>query len=349
MSFPKILMPYLVQNGLSIHSDRIFGGIERFKKLVYDNIPNVIPVEITKQERKNRTGSGIFRFELLQNDPDIIFINDMSKILGSDLIDYGRPTVWLCHEPLERTIMMVEMVKRFNEFTNKGGHLYFVSQNQHEFYDANCKRITGSYIKGVKGYINSACVIGNEQVYMKDREFDAVTVGRTLSSKDPFWIHKKLEHTNLSSAVITGDTISSKKQKEKKYFEKNQKWQKPQYTFRGLPHKETLLTMSKGGVYVSTCTFESWGITALEALSCGLPLILVTDVSGKHSSMSIPASSNHYKNIPKTIESKELKYIITEMNEISLTDRQNIAKMTQEKHSLSKFKDTMNKVFKDAL
>lgn len=342
-------MPYLVQNGLSIHSDRVFGGIERFKKLVYDNVPNVIPVEITKKQRKNRTGWGIFRFELLENDPDIIFINDMSKVYGSDLIEYGLPTVWLCHEPLERTIMMVEMVKRFNDFTNRGGHLYFVSQNQHEFYDANCKRITGSPIKGVKGYINSACVIGSEKIYNGDREFDAVTIGRTLSSKDPFWVHRKLYQTNLTSAVITGDTITSKKEKEKKYFEKNQKWQNPQHTFRGLSHKDTLLTMSKGGVYVSTCTFESWGITALEALSYGLPLILVTDTSGKHSSMTIAASSEHYRNVPKNIESEKLKTIIKEMNEISLTDRQNIAKITQEKHNLNKFKDTLNKVFKDIL
>ena len=133
-------MPYLVQNGLSIHSDRIFPGIERFKKLVYDNIDNVIPVGITKEQRKNRTGTGVFHFEMWQNQPDIIFINDMSKVYGSDLMRYELPMVWLCHEPLERTIMMVEMIKRFNDFTNAGGHLYFVSQNQHEFYDANCKR-----------------------------------------------------------------------------------------------------------------------------------------------------------------------------------------------------------------
>ena len=342
-------MPYLVQNGLSIHSDRIFGGIERFKKLVYDNIDNVIPVEITKEQRKNRTGTGVFHFEMWQNQPDIIFINDMSKVYGSDLMRYELPMVWLCHEPLERTIMMVEMIKRFNDFTNAGGHLYFVSQNQHEFYDANCKRLTGSSIKGVKGYINSACVTGNEQVYMNDREFDAVTVGRTLSSKDPFWVHRKLQNTSLSSAVITGDVNSSKKDKEKEYFEVNQKWQSPQHTFRGLTHKDTLHTMSKGGVYVSTCTFESWGITALEALSHGLPLLLVTDTTGKHSSTTIATSSNHYRNISKAVKSNEIEGIIKEMNEISLTDRQNIAKMTQEKHSLEKFKETLNKVFRDVL
>ena len=97
-------MPYLVQNGLSIHSDKIFGGIERFKKLVYENIPNVIPIEITEKQRKTRTGKGNLHFEMWTNQPDIIFINDTSKIYGSDLIRYNLPTVWLCHEPLERTM-----------------------------------------------------------------------------------------------------------------------------------------------------------------------------------------------------------------------------------------------------
>ena len=44
-----------------------------------------------------------------------------------------------------------------------------------------------------------------------------------------------------------------------------------------------------------------------------------------------------------------LEKIIKEMNEISLTDRQNIARMTQEKHSLQNFKDRLNQVFTDVL
>jgi hypothetical protein len=67
MSFPKVLMPYLVQNGLSIHSNKIFGGIGRFKKLVYENIPNVIPIEITEEQRKKRTGKGNLHFEMWTN------------------------------------------------------------------------------------------------------------------------------------------------------------------------------------------------------------------------------------------------------------------------------------------
>ena len=39
--------------------------------------------------------------------------------------------------------------------------------------------------------------------------------------------------------------------------------------------------------------------TALEALSCGLPIILNSHKSGEHASEIIPASKNHYKLIPK--------------------------------------------------
>lgn len=342
-------MPYLVQNGMSIHSDQIFGGVERFKKLVYENIPNVIPIEITEEDRKKRRGKAILHFEMWTNQPDIIFINDMSKTYGSDLMRYNLPIVWLCHNGLERGIMIVDMVKRFNDFTNSGGHLYFVSQRQHEFYDSNCKRLTGSPIKGVKGYINSACVTGNEQVYLNDRDFDAVTIGRTARNKDPFWLHRKAEGTDLKTAVITGSNNILKNSKEQDYFDFNLRWQNPQHTFRGLTHKDTLYTMSKSGVYVSTCTFESWGITALEALSHGLPLIIVTDSSGKHSSTAIAASDTHYKCVKKGIKPKDLEEIINDMNRISLSDRKNIATMTQEKHSLDNFKQTMNRVFKEVL
>jgi hypothetical protein len=346
---PKIIMPFLVQNGMGIHSDKIFGGIERFKKLIYQNIPNVIPVDITKQERRNRTGKGNFHFEMWNNTPDIIFINDMSNVYGSDLIRYDLPIVWICHEPLERSIMMVEMIKRFDEFTNKGGHLYFVSQKQFEFFDENSIRLLGHPIKNVKGFVNPACCLGTEKLFDGNREFDAVTIGRNLSSKDPFWIHRKLESTNLSSAVMTSSINTSKKPVEIKYFNDNQKWQSPQHTFRELPHEEVLYTMSKGGVYASTWPLESWGITALEALSHGLPLVLVSDSTGKHASETIAASSDHYLCVPKGIKPKELEEIINDMNKITLTDRQNIARMTQDKHSLDNFKQTFTKVFENAL
>ena len=107
--------------------------------------------------------------------------------------------------------------------------------------------------------------------------------------------------------------------------------------------------MSKSGVLVSTWPLESWGITALEALSHGLPLIIVTDSSGKHSSTAIAASDTHYKCVKTGIKPKDLEEIINDMNRISLSDRKNIATMTQEKHSLDNFKQTMNKVFKEVL
>jgi hypothetical protein len=53
--------------------------------------------------------------------------------------------------------------------------------------------------------------------------------------------------------------------------------------------------------------------------------------------------------VSKNITSEELKKIIVDMNNISLTDRKNIAKMTQEKHSLENFKNRLNQVFADVL
>jgi hypothetical protein len=347
---PKIIMPFLSHHqNYGLISNQIFGGIERFKKLVYEHIPNVLPVEITKEQRKKRIGKSIFHFEYWQYQPDIIFVNDASKVFSSGLIDYNVPVVWVCHEPLERTIQNIEMMKRFNPFIDRGGHLYFVSQIQHEFFDNMSKRILGYPIKNIMGYVNPSCCLGTEQVYTGNREYDAVTIGRTIRSKDPFWLHRKLENTNLKSAVITGKINLLKNDKEHEYFNFNYKWVEPRYTFRGLSHEETLYEMSKGGVFVSTWASESWGITALEALSYGLPLLLITSSMNKHASQYIAGNENHFRHIKKGIKSENLLDIIKEMNTISLDDRMEIAKITQENHSLQNFKNMMNSIFRKAL
>ena len=48
-----------------------------------------------------------------------------------------------------------------------------------------------------------------------------------------------------------------------------------------IPYDKVIDNLSKFGTYFSTCNKETWGITALEALSCGVPIILngYTDVS----------------------------------------------------------------------
>ena len=56
--------------------------------------------------------------------------------------------------------------------------------------------------------------------------------------------------------------------------------------------------ISKCRTFFSTWNKETWGITALEALSCGLPIILNCDNNGDHASEIIPASLNHFKKIP---------------------------------------------------
>ena len=92
---------------------------------------------------------------------------------------------------------------------------------------------------------------------------------------------------------------------------------------------------------LKTCNHETWGITALEALSCGVPLILNGYKDETHASEIIPASKSHYKVIP-TNDKEELIKAIKSFKNI---DRKEIQEMTFEKHS----KENWKKSFENAI
>ena len=52
---------------------------------------------------------------------------------------------------------------------------------------------------------------------------------------------------------------------------RNKDWED---TVWDLPYKEVMENISKCKTYFSTWDKETWGITAMEALSCGIPVIL---------------------------------------------------------------------------
>ena len=107
--------------------------------------------------------------------------------------------------------------------------------------------------------------------------------------------------------------------------------------------------MSRGGVFVSTWPLETWGITALESLSHGLPTILLTDKSGHHASEMIAADPSHIRCLPKTATPQELEAVVKELLAYPPAKRQEIAAMTQAKHSRQAFIDMFTTVFTEAI
>ena len=95
-----------------------------------------------------------------------------------------------------------------------------------------------------------------------------------------------------------------------------------------------MTNLSKCGSYFSTWDKETYGITALEALSCGVPVILNSFKDGTHASEIIPASKEHYKLIPKN----DKNALISAIKSFKGVDRKEIQEMTWEKHNLKSWK-----------
>jgi glycosyltransferase involved in cell wall biosynthesis len=364
----KILMPFKVHDGKSIDDAKVMGGLERFAQLLYktfdgrDGRAEIIPCMITSENRRrgnaneliraaaSRKSSGLFEFDQsTATDIDVILTNYEEDTYTTKLImPGGPPVVWIYHTGQDGTFGRVKATRLFKKFTDAGGHLYFVSKHQHNLYDELSNRIMGHPVEGVRGYINPAFCEGFEAYNSNPPEYDVVTIGRTSYIKDPFWIHNKLKDSTLSGAVITtgGHHLSSNN--EQKYYQANLNWQSPRTVFRDLPHKQGLEIMSRGSVFVSTWPLETWGITALEALSHGLPTILLTDKSGRHASEAISADPSHVRCLAKTATKEEFEAVVNELKLYSQEKRREIATMTQVKHSKQAFIDRFTGIFNDA-
>jgi len=345
----KILMPVIQHKDKNVRldSDIVLGGVELFQKLAYENIEGVIPVYITFEDRMERRTSDIMQRAVNEHKPDIIFTNHFSHAYTVAFQQFDLPVVWLNHSPGIRSIYNVESIKAKEEFAANGGSIYFVSKDQHSKMNAISKRIVGHEVLNAYGYINSAFANGDEQV-SENKYFDAVTVGRTDPTKNPFFLHTKLKESVLKSCVLTSIPLfDSDTQKE--YADKNAHWETPRDTIRGLKHHDTMAVMSTGSVYVSTCPVESWGITALEALTRGLPLVLVTDSSGTHGSQAVADRDTDYIMVPTNVKRENLEDAINSLKDLTFDQRCDISNRTKAKHSKENWILNLNNMFADSL
>lgn len=336
-------MPFQIRNNLSIHADKVVGGLELFTQLIHKNIDGIVPVEISEEERKSRKAKNVIDFGIWEHKPDVIFSNYSGATYTTNLLKHGVPVVWVWHYMADGQIAHINAVQHMEEFTNRGGHLYFVSERQLESFNKISRRVVGHDIQRVAGFIRPAFT---EQVAVSPEvTWDAVTVGRTDNTKNPFWLHQKLKDSTLTSAVITnkGDVVDNPA--NQKYRTDNEHWQHPQQVFRGLPHLDGMNEMSKGKVFVSTSPLETFGITALESMARGLPTLLVTDKSETHASTIISDSNKDYQLINKKAKPEEVVEIITDMGKETMADRTERATRIQEKHSKAKWVNDFTELF----
>lgn len=331
----KILLPYKQLDGVSIHDERVMGGIERFGQLVYRNLDNVIPVEFTDDDRKRRRVTEKIIKAARTHGVDVILSNYDNEAVTTRIQEQlDVPIAWFCHN-LGTSISKVKMVQVMPKFTESGGSVFMVSRYQHDTWNRLSKRINGPEVTlNVSGYLPSSCCSGHEPFYPSEKSHDTIVVARCDKTKDPFLLNHKVNGTDIKSTIITS---MYKNEKNNEYYNKNLYWteRSDQYqTLWNLPHSDVMDHIARSKVLVSTLPEESFGITALEALSCGVPIILMCKSSLTHASAEIPAHDSHVIKLKKSCKQSEFVEAYQILANYSIQDRERIRESTQAKHSV---------------
>ena len=323
----KILLPFQDPYNKSLTDPVVSGGTEQFCRSIEDNFETeVFPIpfeQIQWPSQKAKNGiSRIIIHAAVGMEADIIICNFAQAVYNNQtIIESPIPIMFVehCIYPIPNVIY------RWNQAINKGHSMFFVSKWQEKKYREMAKR-TGQPVLSIAGHINpSYCKVKPKLV---EQEYDCGTIGRCDNGKNPFKLKHMTKGKDIKSLVITSKTQVNS---DIKYWERNQHWED---TVWDLPYKEVMENIAKCKTYFSTWNGETWGITAMEALSCGIPVILNSDKDGDHASEIIPASPNHFKKIPQNDKDALLKAI----KSFDKIDRKEIQEKTWEKHSLEKWK-----------
>ena len=318
----KIALPYNTHFG-EYNSDVVVGGIEKFCHQIVDLYEDVHIVNIDNDNESVRSNTDKIKSFAKDINADIIISNwHQASFTGAKIVDSEVPIMFVHHSGPSMGSTIGSILRlRANSHS-----CYFVSEHQQKRYQDMAKRLKADKIV-IDGYINSSYVEGYKPK-LQSIEYDCATIGRCDPvEKRPFLLKSYLKGTHYNSLIITN---TPKIDKEKKYLERNSHWDG---VVLDLNHSDVMKTIGKSMTYFSTCWDESWGITALEALSHGVPIIL-NSKDGTHASESIVGSKAHYRIVNKSSEQ-----LISAIESLRQSDRQEIQDMTWEKHSLEKWKN----------
>jgi len=358
----KILLPYC---DFKIDDANIVGGIENFIRRVYTQYGNVTLVDLNPLllecggDNSSRDfikkSNKLIKQKALEKNVDIIMSNRMKAMfIGNDMLDFSIPFIHIEHmsSPLLSAIGNLHKIKK------KGHSIFLVSPFQKNYFDGFAKRI-GQDLINFDGFVEPAFLDGEKPKLNETPEFDCVTIGRCCpNTKRPFKLKTMLKDTNFKTLVITNPishNTESKIPANQKYFERNKHWDNCLFD---IPHSEVMRNLSNAKTYFMTWEDETFGITGLEALSRGLPLILNSRMTEDrkppkrqnhklplHASNIIPVNTRHYTNIMSN--SKE--ELISAINKLIDVDRKEIQDMTWEKYTKKRWKTLLDNAIDKAI
>lgn len=310
-------MPYVDIAGNDITSPVISGGTELFSRLVYKNFDvEVVNVPWTTTNDQNKQLIAHIREVAHDKKCDVIMSNNIKSVCFRSLRDIGIPMFHITHT----NYGLLKANYLLNQVYSYGHSIFGVSQSNIGYMQKMSKRI-GEECVPFSGTISPAYCMYDLPVLEANN--DVVTIGRSNSYKLPFIISKKIKEKYnpvvITSLGVDHDSID--------YYERN----KHLPHFIDLPHETVIEYLRNAAASVVTCTKETFGITALESLSLGVPVVIRTDKSGIHASSEIAADRSHFK----TVHDEPMVKCIDELVKV---DRNAIKQATQEKHSLHNWK-----------
>ena len=316
----RILLPYNTHFG-GYDTNRIVGGIEKFCHQINDTFDDVrlLYIDNNNPIKDNTTKIKNYAKDI---DADIIISNwHQASFSGAKMLDSEVPIMFVNHGH-QGVGSILSLMKNL---INNNHSCYMVSKYQHEWYRAMAKRMKTDDV-AVDGYINSSYVRGNKPK-LSDIKYDCCTIGRCDPvEKKPFLLKDWLETTTFKTILMTNTPTD---EKEMRYLDKNSHWDGVLFD---LKHKDVMKTLSQSMSYFSTCTMETWGITALEALSHGVPIIL-NSKNNSHASTELCSSDNHY-----ALVSDDLQLALAIDSFEKNADRKEIQDAAWDKHGYDKWK-----------
>lgn len=315
----KILMPYVDIGNESITSNVVSGGTELFSRLITENFETVvinIPWNTTRQDNKRYFDT--IRNAVEEHKIDLILSNNIKAICFYALRNINTPILHITHTNYGLFTANETLAK----MVGKGHSVYAVSDYNKNYFDERSVRLKQPMVQ-FSGIITPTYCQHDIPVNTNPQK-KIITVGRSNSYKHPFVVHNMVKDTGYSAEVITSvgidhDSID--------YYEKNRHLPH----LLKLPHNEVIQHIADSTALVMTCTKETFGITALEALSVGTPLIIRADVTGAHASAEIASDESHRVLIRKNSETKSA------IDKLTSVDRFSIKQMTQEKYNKTKW------------
>lgn len=311
-------------NSLSLN---VRGGVEKFCKTLYNEL-NVHPVFYDKSifslsQKEQKQSQLKFIQEIISQNPDIVIMNgyrgNKSFFNNSAIQNLNIPVMHIDHYFVHFPGHSYKLEKlhraRHSIFTVSPGHKHFIENE--------CKRMDNKNIS-LDGYIFPEYA---HKTSVVEAEYDFSTIGRMCPDKNPLLLAKYCFNTNYSYKIFSNMEFPN-------YFEKNKKYLNEKFLNLDLNHDDIIQEMKKSSVFFSTWDKETFGITALEALSSGVPVILNTNKKLHHASECIPSSPNYIRKIMKGDKNN----FFESFNDLKHINRFEIAESTQEKHSLQNWK-----------